>query len=89
MRKSKIIYVEDQEVIGKHLQSNEWICYTGKLKIYDRKTNPITLSLKSEVYDSVFDEFLDKIKEFKGSSLSQVFGKVAKWYYRKGIIFQN
>jgi hypothetical protein len=28
-------------------------------------------------------------KEFKGDSLSVVYGKVSKWYYKNGIIFQN
>ena len=38
MPKSKIIYQAKEEIIGKHLQSNEWIMYSGKLTIYDRKT---------------------------------------------------
>jgi hypothetical protein len=28
-------------------------------------------------------------KEFKGDSVSEVYGKLAKWYYKNGIIFQN
>jgi hypothetical protein len=49
MPKSVIIYQADQEVIGKHLRSKEWIMYSGKLTIYDRKTNPVILRLKSEI----------------------------------------
>ena len=49
MPKSIIIYQADQEVIGKHLRSKEWIMYSGKLTIYNRKTNPIVLKLKSEI----------------------------------------
>jgi len=89
MPKATIIYQADQEVIGKHLRSNEWVMYSGKLTIYDRKTNPIVLKLKSEIYDSFIGEFMDKKKEFKGNSVSDVYGKMAKWYYKNGIIFQN
>lgn len=89
MAKSSILYQADQEVIGKHLQSKEWVMYSGKLTIYDRKVNPIVLKLKSEIYDTFIGEFMENNKEFKGDSVSLVYGKVANWYYRNGIIFQN
>ena len=89
MVKSTIIYQADQKVIGKHLRSKEWVMYSGKLTIYDRKTNPIVLKLKSEIYDAFIGEFMENKKEFKGDSVSDVYGKLAKWYYKNGIIFQN
>jgi len=89
MPKAKITYQAPQEIIGKHLQSNEWVMYSGKLTIYERKTNPVILKLKSEIYDTLIREFMEEKKEFKGNSISDVFGKVAKWYYKNGIIFQN
>jgi hypothetical protein len=89
MPKTTIIYQADQEVIGKHLRSKEWVMYSGMLTIYERKTNPIVLKLKSEIYDTFIGEFMDEKKEFKGDSLSEVYGKLAKWYYENGIIFQN
>ncbi len=89
MSKTKIIYQANQNVIGKHLQSNEWVMYSGKLTIYDRKTNPVILKLKSEIDDTFIGEFMEEKKEFKGNSVSNVFGKVAKWYLNNGIIFQN
>ena len=89
MPKTTILYQADQEVIGKHLRSNEWVMNSGKLTIYDRKTNPIVLKLKSEIYDTFIGEFMDEKKEFKGDSVSDVYGKLAKWYYKNGIIFQN
>ena len=89
MPKSVIIYQADQEVTGKHLRSNEWIMYSGKLTIYDRKTNPIILRLKSEIHDTIVGKFMEEKKEFKGNTVSDVYGKLAKWYYKNGIIFQN
>jgi len=70
MVKSTIIYQADQEVIGKHLRSKEWVMYSGKLTIYDRKTNPIVLKLKSEIIDSFIGELMEEKKEIKGKSLS-------------------
>jgi len=89
MPKVNIIYQADQEVVGKHLKSKEWIMYSGKLTIYERRINPVVLKLKSEVFDSFLGEFLDNTKEFKGVSVTEVYGKLAKWYYNNGIIFQN
>ena len=89
MPNQKIIYQANQEIIGKHLQSKEWIMYSGKLTIYARKTNPVILKVKSEIYDSFIGEFMEDRKSFKGNSVSEVFGKLAKWYNKNGIIFQN
>jgi len=89
MPRMNSIYQSKEEVIGKHLQSKEWIIYSGKLTIYDRKTNPIVLKLKSEIADSLIREFMEEKKEFTGNSFSEVYGKVAKWYQKNGIIFQN
>lgn len=89
MSESKIIYQADQEVIGKHLRAKEWIMYSGKLIIFDRKTKPVVLRLKSKIYDTFLNESMDKSKEFKANSVSEVYEKLAKWYYKNGIMFQN
>lgn len=88
MPTKKIIYQAKQEVIGKHLKSKEWIMYSGVLTIYDRKINPVILKLKSEISDSFLGEFLEEQKEFKGTSVTEVYGKMAKWYNNNGILFQ-
>ena len=89
MGKSTVIYQADQELIGKHLRSNEWVMYSGNLTIYDRVSKPVVLRVKSEILDSFIGEFMEDKKEFKGDSVSEVYGKFSKWYYKNGIIFQN
>jgi hypothetical protein len=89
MTKTRIIYQSKEEILGKHLQSGEWIYYTGKLTIYDRKTCPIVLKMKSDIMDSFIGELMEERKEIKGKSLSEVFGKVAKCLNKRGVIFQN
>jgi len=89
MAKSRLIYQEDQEVVGKHFRSNEYVFYSGQLKIYDRKTYPVVLNLKSEIADSFLSMGMDEKIEFKGDSVSEVFGKLSKWYYQRGILFRS
>ena len=89
MTKSLIIYQSTEELLGKHLQSNEWIMYSGKLTIYDKTSNPVVLKLKSEISDSFMSGLMEENKEFKGNSVSEVYGKLAYWYYKNGIRFQN
>lgn len=60
-----------------------------QLTIYDRKTNPVILKLNSEIFDTFIGMFMDKKIEFKGNNVSDVLGKLSKWYYKHGIIFQN
>ncbi|MBK8052183.1 MAG: hypothetical protein IPK35_02580 [Saprospiraceae bacterium] len=81
MPKPLIIYQADQEVIGKHLRSNEWVMYSGRLVIYDRKLNPIVLSLKSEICDSFIGEFMEDKKNLK---VIQYLKYMESW--RNGII---
>jgi len=89
MPKSIIIYQADQQTFGKHLRSNEWVMYSGVLTIYDKKADSVVLSLKSEMLDSFIGSFMENKMEFKGNSVSEVYGKLSKWYYKNGIIFQN
>ena len=78
MPKIKIIYQANQEVIGKHLKSKEWIMFSGKLTIYNRKINPVVIKLKNEMFDSFIGGFMEDKKEFKGNSVTEVYGKLAK-----------
>lgn len=89
MPKAKIIYQAKQEIFGKHVRAKEWIEYSGKLMIYDRKTNSVTLKIKSEIADSFLAEIMDDEKEFKGNSVTEVYAKLSKWLYLREVIFQN
>lgn len=89
MSKAKIIYQAGQQVVGKHLRSKEYVMYSGTLTIYNRKLNPIVLKLKTEIDDSFIRDFMEDRKEFKGNSVSEIYGKLAKWYAKNGILFEN
>jgi len=89
MPKQKIVFQEKQEIFGKHLRAKQWIEYSGKLTVYDRKTYPVTLKIKSEIADSLLAEIMEDEKEFKGNSVTEVFAKLSKWLYLREVIFQN
>lgn len=58
MPKAKILYQSKEEIYGKHLRSKEWIEYSGKITMFDRKINPVTLKIKSEIYDSFMRDII-------------------------------
>jgi len=88
MPKAKILYQASQEIFGKHLRAKEWIQYSGKLTVYDRKSNPVKLKLKSEIADSFLAEIMEDHKEFQGNSVTEVYAKLSKWLYLREVVFQ-
>jgi len=88
MPKAKILHQSKEEIYGRHLRAKEWIEYTGKLTMFDRKTHPVTLKIKSEVYDSFMRDIMDDEKEFKGKSITEVYAKLSRWLYQREVIFQ-
>jgi hypothetical protein len=89
MPNPKILYQSKEEIYGKHLRTKGWIEYSGKITVYDRKKNPVTLKIKSEIYDSFMRDLLDNEKEFKGNSVTEVYAKLSKWLYLREVVFQT
>ena len=89
MAKAKILFKSTEEIYGKHLRSGEWVCYSGTLTIFERKTNPVTLKLKSEIGDSFLQMVMDEEKELRGTTISEVYGKVSRWLDNQGVFFRN
>ena len=65
MPKTKILYQTKESIYGKHLRAKTWIQYSGKMIVFDRKTNPVTLNIKSEIADSFMRDILDKKRYLK------------------------
>lgn len=89
MKKAKLLSQAKQEIPGKHVRVKEWIGYSGKLTIYDSKTNQVTPKIRSKVFDSFLAEIMDDEKEFRGASVTEVYAKLSKWLYQREVIFQN
>jgi hypothetical protein len=89
MAKAKITYQSREELSGKHMQSGEWIYYTGELTVYDRKTKPVLFSIRSVYWDLFIPDSMEQEKEFYGKSISEVYGKISKWFFKYRIILQS
>lgn len=89
MAKSKIIFESKEEIFGKFIRTNEYICYSGKLMIYDKKAKPVTLQIKCEYNNFVLEDFMEEQKTFSGNSVTEVYSKLSKWLFNYEIIFQN
>ena len=89
MAKSRVLFQSNEEVGGKHIRSGEWVCYSGKLTIFERKTYPVVLKLQSEIVDSFLQMEMEEDKEIKGVSVSEVYGKVSRWLYNQGVLHRN
>ena len=89
MSKIKILYQAKQEIFGKHVKARQWVEYEGILTVYNRKPNPVMLKIESQIEDSFLAEVMDENKEFKGNSITEVYAKLSKWLYQRGVIFQN
>jgi hypothetical protein len=87
MAKLLKIFESREEIIGKHLRSNEWVMYSGLLIVYDRPNNPVILKIKSEIYDSFISMEMEDSKEFSGNNISQVYKKLVSWFSKCGVKF--
>jgi len=89
MTKPKIKFQYKEEIFGKFTRTNEYICYSGKLTIYDKKTKPVKLQIKCEYNNYVLEDFMEEQKTFLGDSITEVYSKLSKWFYNYEIVFQN
>ena len=89
MPSENIIFKEDQVLLGKHLKSNEWICYTGNLTIYNRKKDPIILIVRKDTDEEYIGYGMDEEKSIKGKTVGEVFAKFSRFFIRHGVILQN
>ena len=87
MAKVVKIFESKEDIVGKHLRSNEWIMYSGKLTVYDRPTKSVILVIKSEISDCFISMEMDEFKEFTGDNITQVYQKLVSWFNRKEVKF--
>ncbi|MEN8122480.1 MAG: hypothetical protein ABFS35_19205 [Bacteroidota bacterium] len=70
-------------------RSGEYISYTGKLNVYERKTKPVVLDLKPDYIDPFLPEILHSNKSSSGNSVTEVYAELSKWFLRFDCTFQN
>ncbi len=73
MAKAKLLFQSKEEIFAKYRRSGEYISYTGKLSVYERKTKPVVLDLKPDYIDPFLPEILDSKKSFTGNSITEIY----------------
>ena len=86
MKKAQIIYTEKDEIQGYFPKGRDSVFYECTLTVTDKKTKPVTLELNITIHNYVF-EFPEK-KIFTGDSVSEVYGKLSKWFASYGFVFK-
>ncbi|MEI6138258.1 MAG: hypothetical protein WCP85_03290 [Mariniphaga sp.] len=86
MKKSLIIYTETQLISGYFPKGKDSVFYNGTLTVTDNEKTPVTLELKIKMHPYVV-EFPEN-KSFKADSVTEVYGKLSKWFSSYGFIFR-
>lgn len=89
MQKAIVIYEEEEYLAGYYPRAKEWVGYTGKLTIAERKTAPVKLQLCMEYLTIDLAMGMPEKKTITGKSVTEVYGKLSKWYLSYGILFKN
>jgi hypothetical protein len=86
MEKIKVVYQSKEEIYGYFPKGNDSLTYAGVLTVSDKAgKNMVTLDLTIKRHLYIM-ELPDK-KIFNGESVTQVYGKLSKWFYSYGIVF--
>ena len=89
MPRAILLYEEEEYLAGYYPRAKEWVGYTGKLTISERKTAPVKLQLRLEYVSVGLDMIMPDKKFITGKSVAEVYGKLSKWYLSYGIHFKN
>lgn len=69
MPKAKVIYNEEEYLAGYYPRAKEWVGYTGKLTISERKTVPVKLQLRMEYLTMDLAMGMPEKKPLQGKAL--------------------
>jgi len=70
-------------------RAKEYVGYKGFLTIINSKKKPVKLELTSSIIDSYLDALMERNISFSGNSISEVYGKMFKYFNKYGMIFVN
>ena len=82
----KIIYESEETIIGHLPKSDEWLQYTGQLKIRDGGKTPVTLDMTLDL-PHPFALNMPETHSIKATSITDAYAKLVKFFERFGIRF--
>ena len=85
MPRYKIIYESEETIIGHLPKSNEWVQYTGVLKIRDGGKTPVTLEMTFDP-PHPFALNMPETHSIKATSVTDAYARVVKFFERYRIV---
>lgn len=89
MRKIETIWKSEEFINVKFPIAKDYLNYKGLLTITNKKTKPVTLAITCTLGNYVMENIMDKNISFTGNSISEVYGKMSKYFSKFGMIFIN
>ena len=86
MPRYPIIYESEETIIGHLPKSNEWVQYTGQLKIRDGGKTPVTLKMSFDPPHPLALNLPEK-HLIRATSITDAYAKVVNFFERYGIKF--
>ena len=88
MAKHNVIFESDEIIIGIVPRANDWVEYSGTLKIKDGGKLPITLDMQF-IPPHPFSVNMPMKHSIKAESVSSLYGKVIKFLAKYGVEFRG
>ncbi len=88
MPQYNVIYKSNEDIYGKELKGYDWVHYKSILKIKDGGKFPVSLEM-TFVPPHPFAFNMPNSHSIKGSSITDVYVKVVKYFKKFGIELRN
>lgn len=85
MPRYKIIYESEETIIGHLPKSDEWVQYTGLLKIRDGGKTPVTLEMTFDP-PHPFALNMPETHSIKAANVTDAYARVVKFFERYRIV---
>jgi hypothetical protein len=87
MAKTRLIWESEERIIIKFPQSKEILHYKGILRVSEKKIKAVTLNITCIIGSYGMENFMEREKSFTGDSISEVYGKMSKYFHKWGMVF--
>ena len=89
MAKAEILWKSDESIRILFPRAKDYLHYKGALTITSKKTKNVSLEIKCIISNYVMENYMDDEITFTGDSISEVYGKMSKYFSKYGMIFIN
>lgn len=84
----KVIYESQENILGRLTKSKEWVRYRGVVRIKEGGKMPVSLEM-TFVPPHPFPFNMPETHRIQGTSVTDVYAKVVKFFGKFGIEFKN